>query len=52
MLKGFEEDFAGLELSDEVKTKLIEAANKRAGGLVSKNAELLEKLTQNKNSSL
>jgi len=52
MLKGFEEDFAGLDLPDEVKTKLIEAANKRAGGLVSKNAELLEKLTQNKNTSL
>jgi len=52
MLKGFEEDFAGLELSDEIKTQLIDAANKRAGGLVSKNTELLEKLSQNKSSSM
>jgi len=52
MLKGFEEDFAGLNLSDEIKTQLIDAANKRAGGLVSKNAELLEKLSQNKNNTL
>jgi hypothetical protein len=52
MLKGFEEDFEGLELSDEIKTKLIDAANKRAGGLVSKNTELLEKISQNRNSSL
>ena len=48
MLKGFEEDLSGLELPDEVKSQLIEAANKRASGLVSKNEELLSKLSKNK----
>lgn len=48
MLKGFDEDIAGLDLSDEVKSQLIEAANKRAGGLASKNDELLSKLTNTK----
>ena len=50
MLKGFEEDFAGIDLPDEVKTKLIEAANKRASGLVTKNDELLSKLSVSKSS--
>lgn len=49
MLKGFEEDLAGLDLPDEVKSQLVEAANKRAGGLVSKNEELLTKLSATKN---
>jgi hypothetical protein len=48
MLKGFDEDIAGLELSDEVKAKLIESANARAAGLVSKNEELLGKLASSK----
>lgn len=48
MLKGFEDDLSGLELSDDVKSQLIEAANKRASGLVSKNEELLSKLSKNK----
>lgn len=48
MLKGFEDDLAGLELPDEVKSQLIEAANKRASGLVTKNEELLGKLNKNK----
>lgn len=48
MLKGFEDDLAGLELPDEVKAQLVEAANKRASGLVSKNEELLSKLTTTK----
>jgi len=48
MLKGFEEDLAGLELPDEVKQTLIDKANERASGLVSKNQELLSKLTEKK----
>lgn len=48
MLKGFDEDIAGLEVPDEVKQQLIEAANKRASGLVSKNEELLSKLSSTK----
>jgi hypothetical protein len=48
MLKGFEEDLAGLELPDEIKTQLIEAANKRASGLSVKNEELLGKLSTTK----
>ena len=51
MLKGFEDDLAGLELSDEVKSQLIEAANKRASGLVTKNEELLGKLNKNKDAA-
>ena len=51
MLKGFEEDFAGIDLPDEVKTRLIEAANKRASGLVTKNDELLSKLSVSKSSA-
>ncbi len=49
MLKGFEEDLAGLEIPDEIKTQLIETANKRASGLVTKNEELLNKLSTTKN---
>lgn len=48
MLKGFEDDLSGLELPDEVKAQLIDAANKRASGLVSKNEELLSKMTATK----
>jgi hypothetical protein len=48
MLKGFEEDLSSLDLPDEVKSQLIEAANKRASGLVSKNEELLNKLSTTK----
>jgi hypothetical protein len=51
MLKGFEDDLAGLELPDEVKSQLIEAANKRASGLVTKNEELLGKLNKNKDAA-
>ena len=49
MLKDFEKDFDGLDLSDEVKAQLIGAANKRAQGLASKNEELLGKLSSSKN---
>lgn len=48
MLNGFEEDLNGLELPDELKTQLIDAANKRASGLVTKNEELLSKLSTTK----
>lgn len=48
MLKGFDQDIAGLEIPDEVKQQLIEAANKRASGLTAKNEELLGKLTSTK----
>lgn len=48
MLKGFEEDIAGLELPDEVKQTLIEKANERASGLVAKKDELLAKLNEKK----
>jgi multidrug efflux pump subunit AcrA (membrane-fusion protein) len=48
MLKGFDEDIAGLDLPDEVKKQLMEAANKRASGLLSKNEELLGKLNETK----
>jgi hypothetical protein len=48
MLKGFEEDLADLDLPDEVKVQLVEAANKRATGLASKNEELLGKLSSTK----
>lgn len=48
MLKGFEDDLAGLELPDEVKAQLVEAANKRASGLSTKNEELLGKLSTTK----
>jgi hypothetical protein len=48
MLKGFDEDIAGLELPDEVKSQLLEAANKRASGLIGKNEELLGKLNATK----
>jgi len=48
MLKGFEEDLAGLDLPEEVKNQLLDSANRRAGGLVSKNEELLSKLTKSK----
>lgn len=48
MLEGFDQDIAGLELSDDVKAQLIEAANKRASGLVTKNEELLGKLSTTK----
>ena len=41
MLNGFEEDLAGIELSDEVKAQLIAAANKRAAGLSSKNGDVI-----------
>lgn len=51
MLKGFEEDLAGLELPDEVKSQLVEAANKRASGLVTKNEELLGKINKNKDAA-
>lgn len=51
MLKGFEEDFAGIDLPDDVKAKLIDAANKRASGLVTKNDELLSKLSISKSSA-
>ena len=51
MLKGFEEDFAGLDLPDDIKNKLIDAANSRASGLVSKNDELLSKLSSTKQSA-
>jgi len=51
MLKGFEEDLAGIDLPDDVKAKLIDAANKRAGGLTSKNDELLRKLSDSKSSA-
>ena len=41
MLKGFEEDIAGIDLPDEVKAQLIEAANKRALGLSAKNGDVI-----------
>lgn len=46
MLKGFNDDIAGLDLPDEMKATLIEAANKRAEGLLTKNTELLGKVTK------
>lgn len=48
MLKGFDEDIAGLDLPDEVKATLIEKANERASGLVTKKDELLAKLNEKK----
>lgn len=48
MLNGFEEDLNGLELPDELKAQLLDAANKRASGLVTKNEELLSKLSTTK----
>ena len=41
MLNGFEEDFAGVEVSEEIKAKLIASANKRAAGLSSKNGDVI-----------
>jgi hypothetical protein len=46
VLKTFEREIAGLELSDEVKVKLIEAANNEVNGLSAKNSELLDKLNK------
>lgn len=48
MLKGFDEDIAGLDLPDDVKKSLIDIANNRASGLVGKNEELLGKLNGTK----
>lgn len=50
MLKGFEDDLSGIDLSDDVKKAILEAANKRASGLQSKNEELLGKLNNTKSS--
>ena len=44
MLKGFDEDIAGLDLPDDVKETLLNKANERAAGLVGKNEELISKL--------
>ena len=41
MLNGFEEDLAGIEVSDEVKAQLLIAANKRAAGLSAKNGDVI-----------
>lgn len=46
MLKDFDKDLADLDLDDSIKQQLIEAANKRAGGLISKNEELLGKVSK------
>lgn len=46
MLKGFDEDIAGLDLPDDVKETLLNKANERAAGLVGKNEELISKLGQ------
>ena len=46
MLKGFDEDLAAIELPDEIKNQVLELANKRTEGLINKNSELLEKVTQ------
>lgn len=46
MLNGFNEDISGLDLSDDVKKQIGELANKRAEGLVTKNTELLSKITK------
>mgnify|MGYP003111773467 CR=1 FL=1 len=45
MLQGYEEDLAGLDLPDEIKTQLLEKANARAEGLANKNQELLGKVS-------
>ena len=49
MLNDFDKDLAGIDLSaDNASQLIIEAANKRAGGLVTKNEELLNKLSATK----
>ena len=45
MLEGFDKDIAGLELSDDIKATIQTAANKRAEGLMTKNTELLGKVS-------
>ena len=47
MLNGYEEDLGKIDFTlpaDELKAALLEAANGRAGGLVTKNQELLDKI--------
>lgn len=47
MLNGYEEDLSKIDFTlpaDELKAALLEAANGRAGGLVTKNQELLDKI--------